>query len=259
MPLRRISFARGAGLWRILPVSSSFIPDTCTARWVPYSHATFAITRQSRRLSSTCITGRPVHSEEKRFKCDYPSCGFRTHHVFSLEQHLLTHELGLERQLPFVCKFPNCDFRRRSRAEMNSHEKLHLSSQDRFKCKLCPNMSYPDRRSLDFHQCQNHSKKASKCQLCGFSFRQKRALRVHQQKCHNSSQCRVAPTNSNRVNTCHCPDDNDKPTCRNYPVNTLSPDSVRCFKECAGLTVAVQYEISTFPVVLLPRMHLTVL
>ena len=144
---------------------------------------------------------------------------------------------------------------------MNLHERLHLSSQDRFKCKLCPDMSYPDRRSLDFHQCQNHSKKASKCQLCGFSFRQKRALCVHQLKCHSSSShSRVAPTKSNTVNTFHSPDENHNPRCRNYPVNTLSPDSVRCTKECAdGVSVAVQFKISALPVILLPRMHLTVL
>ena len=167
---------------------------------------------------------RAAHSEEKRFKCDFPECGFSTHDVRALKQHLLIHKEGPEEQLPFACSFPNCDFRRRVKAQMNSHERLHLSSPDPFKCKLCPNRSYPDSVSLHFHQSLHHDSKAYNCPLCGACVFQKQTLLAHLRKCHNQGHgqsTKARKSNSYGFSAFRPGVQDDPNTCRKGSMNTV--------------------------------------
>lgn len=128
-----------------------------------------------------------AHSDERRFVCDQAGCGFKTNTSSSFNAHMLLHEKEPEKQFPFLCSFPNCDYRRRLNQEIKRHERQHETCQIELQCKLCPNMRYPDPKSLYFHECLNHNKRSHKCSMCDYSVGNPSSLRKHIRKFHDFS------------------------------------------------------------------------
>ena len=127
-----------------------------------------------------------AHSDERRFKCDYVACYFKTNNSSSFRRHKLIHEKDPERQFPFGCNFPGCDFRRRTKLEIEKHQELHKTSEFLLSCKLCPNI-YPDHTSLSFHQCMKHAKTSFTCSVCDFTAPMKCVVGRHYRECHDLS------------------------------------------------------------------------
>ena len=95
---------------------------------------------------------RTVHTSERRFRCDYPDCSYKTNAWHALKKHMLTHEKDPKKKFPIKCNFPGCDFRRRYGKEMKNHQQNHEMSRRRLKCEFCPIPTvYPDKVSLKFH------------------------------------------------------------------------------------------------------------
>ena len=129
-----------------------------------------------------------AHSAGSKFQCGNLNCDFKTNEAWNFKQHVLIHEENPLKRFPHACSFPGCDFRRRLFAEMKRHEERHRSNKElEYKCKLCPNRSYPDSVSLRFHKDMIHNTKFFKCSVCSVCVSNKRNLRVHMRKLHNKS------------------------------------------------------------------------
>ena len=126
-----------------------------------------------------------VHSKERRFKCEKPGCNYKTNVFHLFQTHGLIHEEDPTKKFPFECKFPDCDFRRKLRPQIKLHEQKHTISNERFRCKLCPNSCFPDKYSLFFHECMKHNKKSHKCPICDYSCAQKCYFDKHIRTHHN--------------------------------------------------------------------------
>ena len=122
---------------------------------------------------------RTAHTEEREFKCSHPGCGYQTNYAHIFRSHALIHEEDPKKRFPFACTFPHCDFRRRLKTEMNAHERKHRTSKSRLKCESCPERSYPDLNSLEFHNRMTHDQRSYSCPNCDYVSNQKRNLRSH--------------------------------------------------------------------------------
>ena len=128
-----------------------------------------------------------VHSEIRKFQCRNLDCNYKTNEAGNFKTHLLTHEENPLRRRPFACSFPECDFRTRTSTAMKCHEEQHSSKKLEFRCKLCPNKSYPDSISLHYHQCMTHNKKSFNCSICNACVSSKGVLKNHMRKLHSKS------------------------------------------------------------------------
>ena len=125
-----------------------------------------------------------AHSDIRRFKCTNCNCDYKTNYLAAFSRHLRTHEEDPGKRYPFACSFPVCDFRRRAADEIKSHEQRHQVSKVQLKCKLCPNRTYPDRISLNFHERIAHIKKSYECSTCSYSGLTRLNLEEHTRECH---------------------------------------------------------------------------
>ena len=131
---------------------------------------------------------RAKHSDGTELKCEHPGCKFLTHYSGTMNIHMLSHKDKVEAQFPFACTFPGCDFRRRIASEMVRHERNHSMCQSKFKCKSCPDRSYPDSKSLFFHRSFNHVRRPYKCSLCDYAVSDKQHLEKHVLRQHRSTE-----------------------------------------------------------------------
>ena len=132
---------------------------------------------------------RTVHNGERSLSCKHRGCNYKTNHSTLFQKHLLLHEDDPKKQFPFSCSFPTCDYRVRSKANMNTHKRMHQTSKVQLKCQSCRSKyCFPDRKSLEFHRCMIHDEgKCYKCTVCNYICFWKLSLTRHIHDVHNDS------------------------------------------------------------------------
>ena len=61
---------------------------------------------------------------------------------------------------------------------MKVHERTHETSTLKFKCKLCPDKTYPCKNSFQFHEYLAHKKRVYKCGSCDYVALGRKFLRI---------------------------------------------------------------------------------
>ena len=200
-----------------------------------------------------------VHSEERRFKCGYVACYYKTNSCHSYRRHMLIHEQGLERQYPLECNFPTCDFRRKEKREIEKHRELHKTSEFLFSCQKCPN-TYPDKVSLTFHEWMKHAKTSFACSVCEFTAPLKCAAVQHYRQCHdpNGNQKKPLGPPSTSCKKSKAGRSSGRNLMRIVPLECVTKRSNSKFEGRDEHSVLQRHNLQRAPVVLLNKIQLKI-
>ena len=172
---------------------------------------------------------RTTHRSERRFSCDYAGCSYKTNYRSALRIHALKHETSVEKQFPFVCSFPDCGYRGRLKSQITAHEREHRESDIQLPCKLCPNnKTFPNSRTLRFHERMVHGQKIFTCHKCDFVAFYNHILRHHLQSYHGLSPAEVwIPESVDTVSKISSRSKADAAVCHKVPLVLLPRISLK--------------------------------
>jgi len=122
----------------------------------------------------TLVRHLPVHTDERKFKCDKCEMAFRQ--LSTLTQHKASkHSVSK----PYVCEICTKKFSRVS--ILINHKRTH-DTEKQFECDICKK-AFHQKINLKMHMNIHSSEKPYSCSICKKGFNQKSNLSVHLRTC----------------------------------------------------------------------------
>ena len=134
----------------------------------------------------TLVRHLPVHTDERKFKCDKCEKAFRQ--LSTLTQHKASKHTSSK---PYVCEICTKSFSRVS--ILINHKKIHQNGKD-FQCTICEK-AFHQKTNLKMHMNIHTNERPYSCSICQKGFNQKSNLAVHQRACgkkNNSRESNIA-------------------------------------------------------------------
>jgi len=122
----------------------------------------------------TLVRHLPVHTDERKFKCDKCEKAFRQ--LSTLTQHKASKHSSSK---PYVCEICTKSFSRVS--ILINHKKIHKNGKD-FRCNICEK-AFHQKINLKMHMNIHTNERPYSCNICQKGFNQKSNLAVHQRAC----------------------------------------------------------------------------
>jgi len=122
----------------------------------------------------TLVRHLPIHTDERKFKCDKCEKAFRQ--LSTLTQHKASKHSSSK---PYVCEICTKSFSRVS--ILINHKKIHENGKD-FQCNICEK-AFHQKINLKVHMNIHTNERPYSCDICRKGFNQKSNLTVHQRAC----------------------------------------------------------------------------
>ena len=135
--------------------------------------------------------------DNKKLKCFWPKCYFKTDNKQTLTQHISKHSNARK----FPCKIPGCNYSNKYKNYLKKHMKKH-SNLRQFFCdfKEC-NKTFKYKSTLNLHKRRHNERKSFKCDFkdCDKSYLNSVSLKSHQMSAHLNIRYRCDYSDCNKT------------------------------------------------------------